>query len=126
MSKPEQYCLTEAAALIGCAGVKLRQLESFVWSGRGRGMKTVELYARVRHAVLIEGISERAAADRFGINARTVSKMLKFSVPPGYVRRKPPLRPKLDEFSGVIYAILATDKDRPKKQRHTSKRIFEL
>ena len=56
-------------------------------------MKTVELYARVRHAVLIEGISERAAADRFGINARTVSKMLKFSVPPGYVRKKPPFRP---------------------------------
>ena len=88
-------------------------------------MKTVELYARVRHAVLIEGISERAAADRFGINARTVSKMLKFSVPPGYVRRKPPFRPKLDEFTGVIDGILATDKDRPKKQRHTSKRIFE-
>src|SRR5680860_996891 len=49
-------------------------------------MKTVELYARVRHAVMIEGISERGAADRFGINARTVSKMLKVSVPPGYVR----------------------------------------
>jgi hypothetical protein len=88
-------------------------------------MKTVELYARVRHAVLIEGISERAAADRFGINARTVSKMLKFSVPPGYVRRKPPFRPKLDEFTGVIDEILATDRDRPKKQRHTSKQIFE-
>ena len=29
-------------------------------------MKTVEIYARVRHAVLIEGISERAAAERFG------------------------------------------------------------
>ena len=84
-------------------------------------MKTVELYARVRHAVLIEGISERAAADRFGINARTVSKMLKFSVPPGYVRRKPPFRPKLDEFAGVIDAILASDRARPKKQRHTSK-----
>ena len=88
-------------------------------------MKTVELYARVRHAVLIEGISERAAADRFGINARTVAKMLKFSVPPGYVRTKPPFRPKLDEFVGIIDAILAADKDRPKKQRHTSKRIFE-
>ena len=88
-------------------------------------MKTVELYARVRHAVLIEGISERAAADRFGINARTVSKMLKFSVPPGYVRTKPPFRPKLDEFVGVIDAILLADKDRPAKQRHTSKRIFE-
>jgi transposase len=46
-------------------------------------MKPVEVYARVRHAVLIEGISERAAAERFGINPRTVGKMLKFSVPPG-------------------------------------------
>ena len=88
-------------------------------------MKLVELYARVRHAVLIEGISARAAADRFGINARTVAKMLKFSVPPGYVRSKPPFRPKLEEFVGVIDAILASDKERPKKQRHTSKRIFE-
>ena len=88
-------------------------------------MKQVEIYARVRHAVLIEGISERAAAERFGINARTVSKMLKFSVPPGYVRTKPPFRPKLDAFVGVIDAILAADKERPKKQRHTAKRIFE-
>ena len=88
-------------------------------------MKQVEIYARVRHAVLIEGLSERAAAERFGINARTVSKMLKFSVPPGYVRTKPPFRPKLDAFVGIIDAILAADKERPKKQRHTAKRIFE-
>ena len=88
-------------------------------------MKTVELYGRVRHAVQIEGISARAAAERFGINPRTVAKMLKFSVPPGYVRTKPPFRPKLDPFTGVIDAIMAADKDRPKKQRHTAKRIFE-
>jgi transposase len=88
-------------------------------------MKTVELYGRVRHAVQIEGISARSAADRFGINPRTVAKMLKFSVPPGYVRTKPPFRPKLDPFTGVIDAIMAADKDRPKKQRHTAKRIFE-
>ena len=88
-------------------------------------MKQVEIYARVRHAVLIEGISERAAAERFGINARTVSKMLRFSVPPGYVRTKPPFRPKLEAFIDIIDAILAVDKERPKKQRHTAKRIFE-
>ena len=88
-------------------------------------MKTVELYGRVRHAVQIEGISARAAAERFGINPRTVAKMLKFSVPPGYVRTKPPFRPKLDPFTGVIDAIMAADKNRPKKQRHTAKRIFE-
>ena len=85
----------------------------------------MELYARVRHAVQIQGMSRRAAADQFGIDPRTVAKMLKFSVPPGYVRTKPPFRPKLDAFTGVIDAILAADKDRPKKQRHTSKRIFE-
>jgi len=43
----------------------------------------------------------------------------------GYVRTKPPFRPKLDPFTGVIDAIMAADKDRPKKQRHTAKRIFE-
>ena len=85
----------------------------------------MELYARVRHAVQIQGISRRAAAERFGIDPRTVSKMLKFSVPPGYVRTKPPFRPKLGAFTGVIDAIMSADKDRPKKQRHTSKRIFE-
>ena len=83
-------------------------------------MKKVEIYARVRHAVRIEGISERAAAERFGINPRTVSKMMKFSVPPGYVRKKPAIRPKLDEFTGIIDSILLADNDRPKKQRHTS------
>jgi len=88
-------------------------------------MKRVELYARVRHAVQIQGISRRAAAERFGIDPRTVSKMLKFSVPPGYVRTKPPFRPKLGAFTGAIDAIMLADKDRPKKQRHTSKRIFE-
>jgi transposase len=88
-------------------------------------MKRVELYAKVRYAVRIEGLSERAAARRFGIDPRTVSKMLAFSVPPGYRRTKPPVRPKLDAFIAIIERILAEDKGRPKKQQHTAKRIFE-
>jgi transposase len=88
-------------------------------------MKRVDLYAQVRRAVRIEGLSERAAARRFGIDPRTVSKMLKFSVPPGYRRSKPPVRPKLDPFIGVIDRILGDDKTRPRKQHHTAKRIFE-
>ena len=59
-------------------------------------MKGLDLYLKVRHAVRIEGLSERAAARRFGIDPRTVNKMMKFSVPPGYVRKKPPRKPKLD------------------------------
>jgi hypothetical protein len=88
-------------------------------------MKGVELYARVRFAVQIEGVSQREAAQRFGIDPRTVAKMLAFSVPPGYRRRRPPARPKLDPFTGIIDGILAADEGRPRKQRHTAKRIFE-
>jgi transposase len=88
-------------------------------------MKGVELYGRVRYAVRIEGLSHREAARRFGIDPRTVAKMMVFSVPPGYRRKKPPARPKLDPFIGIIERILEEDKSRPAKQRHTSKRIFE-
>jgi transposase len=88
-------------------------------------MKTVDLYGRVRHAVLVGGLSRREAGRLFGIDPRTVSKMLQYSVPPGYRRRKPICRPKLGPFIGFIDAILEADKLVPKKQRHTSKRIFE-
>src|SRR5271170_1004967 len=88
-------------------------------------MKGVELYGQVRRAVYVEGLSRREAARRFGIDPRTVAKMLAFSVPPGCRRGRPPARPKLDAFTGVIDQILEEDKSRPAKQRHTSKRIFE-
>jgi len=88
-------------------------------------MKHVELYGRVRYAVLIQGMSRRKAARVFGVDRRTVDKMLAFSVPPGYRRKKTPTRPKLDPFVGIIDRILEDDRTRLKKQRHTSKRIFE-
>src|SRR4029077_948804 len=88
-------------------------------------MKRVELYGQVRRAVYVEGMSRREAARRFGIDPRTVAKMLAFSVPPGYRRSRPPARPKLDPFVGIIERILEEDKSRPAKQQHTSKRIFE-
>ena len=88
-------------------------------------MKSVELYGRVRHAVQIEGLSQREAARRFGIDPRTVAKMMAFSVPPGYRRGGVPKRPKLDPFIAIIDRILEDDKGRPVKQRHTSQRLFE-
>jgi hypothetical protein len=66
----------------------------------------VELYGQVRRAVYVEGMSRREAARRFGIDPRTVAKMLVFSVPPGYRRSRPPARPKLDPFV-VICSPLA-------------------
>ena len=54
----------------------------------------------------IEGMSRREAARRFGIDPRTVAKMLTFLVPPGYRRSRPPERPKRDPFVGIIDQIL--------------------
>jgi transposase len=54
----------------------------------------VELYGRVRHAVLVDGMSRREAARIFGINRRTVEKMLRFSIPPDYRRDKAIRRPR--------------------------------
>src|SRR3712207_1417583 len=88
-------------------------------------MKVVDLYARVRRACHAEGMSQREAARVFGIDPKTVAKMLRFSVPPGYRRSKPPARPKLDGFTGVIDRILEEDQGRPRKQRHTARRIFQ-
>ena len=72
-------------------------------------MYGVELYAAVRLAVVEEGLSHHEAGRRFGIDRRTVKKMLSYSSPPGYRRTKPIRRPKLDGFTDIIDAILEAD-----------------
>ena len=72
-------------------------------------MYSVELYARVRHACHVEGMSIREAARAFGLHRDTVRKMLRFSIPPGYQRSHPRARPKLDPFMGVIDHIVEGD-----------------
>ena len=43
-------------------------------------MFTVELYAGIRRAVMVDGLSRRKAAKRFVYHGSTSSKMLQFSV----------------------------------------------
>jgi len=43
----------------------------------------------------VEGRSRRAVAREFGISRKTIEKMLRYSVPPGYQRQQPARRPKL-------------------------------
>jgi transposase len=49
-------------------------------------MFQVNIYTKVRRAVMVEGLSQRGAARRYGIDRKTVDKMVGFSVPPGYRR----------------------------------------
>ncbi len=72
-------------------------------------MYSVDLYRRIRLACHHENLSRREAARRFGVDRRTVSKMLEHSEPPGYRRHQPPKRPKLDPFTGIIDRILEDD-----------------
>jgi transposase len=88
-------------------------------------MFAVEIYAAVRKFIFIEGNSRREAARVFGLSRDTIAKMCRYAAPPGYVRSRPPERPKLGPLVPVIDAILESDKTAPPKQRHTAKRIFE-
>ena len=88
-------------------------------------MYEVDLYAKVRRAVIVEGISERGAARQFGIDRKTVAKMLLHAVPTGYQRKEAPVSPKLGPFIGIINQILQDDREVLKKQRHTALRIYE-
>jgi len=84
----------------------------------------VEIYGRVRRAVLVDGRSQREVAREFGVSRKTVQKMQRYAVPPGYQRQQAVRRPKLEPWLGAIDAILEADKKVPAKQRHTAKRIF--
>ncbi len=88
-------------------------------------MYGLEIYRRVRHAVLREGMSEREAAITFGVDRGTISKMTAFSEPPGYRLKAGRPRSRMDEHADFVDQILIKDQDAPKKQRHTIKRIFE-
>jgi transposase len=85
----------------------------------------MENWAEIRRRVLVDGLGKRAACREYDIHWDTLTKILEHPEPPGYRRTAPRPRPKLDPFLGVIHQILEDDKKAPKKQRHTTRRIFE-
>jgi transposase len=88
-------------------------------------MYRVSTYRRVRIDYERNGLSRRELSRKYGYHRKTINKMLEFSLPPGYQRKNPPHKPKLTAFIGIIDALLESDNDKPRKQRHTAKRIFE-
>jgi len=88
-------------------------------------MYAVEVYASVRQFVFVQGRSQREAVRVFGLSRETISKICRFSLPPGYTRTKPAEKPKLGPLLSVVDTILEADRTTPVKQRHTAKRIFE-
>ena len=82
----------------------------------------MELYGRVRRAVLVEGRSQRAVAREFGF-ARVGGEDAALLGTAGLPAAAGGAAPEAGPWVGVIDAILEEDKTRPAKQRHTAKRI---
>ncbi len=85
-------------------------------------MSKVELYEKIRLARRDELLSVRGLAARFGVHRREVRAAL---MSPEPAPRKTPVRaaPVTGEWRGWIREVLVADRDAPRKQRHTAKRI---
>lgn len=83
----------------------------------------VELYTAIRRDVR-GGMSIRAVERKYGVGFRTVHKALA-SVWPQPRKDLPRRKSQLDPYVELIDGWLRVDLDAPRKQRHTTKRIFD-
>src|SRR5712691_9226338 len=85
----------------------------------------VEQFEQIRRDRKREGLSIRELARRHGVHRRAVRQALAAALPPP---RKTPERrpaPKLGPYRGLIDGWLLADREAPRKQRHTAKRIWQ-
>lgn len=85
-------------------------------------MSKVELYEKIRLARRDDALSIRALAAQFGVHRREIRAALASPEP---APRKLPVRaaPVTGVWHGWIREVLVADRDAPRKQRHTAKRI---
>jgi len=84
----------------------------------------VELFEQIRREFEFgPGASVKSVAKKFGVHRRMVRQALADADPPG---RKVPerKRPRIDSVAEFIDRILAGDSNAPRKQKHTSHRIW--
>jgi len=79
----------------------------------------------IRRQVLVQGASKRSVCRQYGIAHKTLQKILAHSEPPGYRQQLPRRKTKLEPYLATIEEILAGDREAPRKQRHSARRIFE-
>ena len=85
----------------------------------------VELFEQIRRDREFAGMSTHALAGRYGVHRRTVRQALESPVPPARKRPEGRPAPRLGEWRALIDSWLIADRDAPRKQRHTAKRIHE-
>jgi transposase len=85
----------------------------------------VEQFEQIRRDREREGLSIRELARRHGVHRRMVRQALASPLPPP--RKSPEARPapKLGPYRPLIDEWLLADREAPRKQRHTAKRIWQ-
>ena len=85
----------------------------------------MELFELIRRDRDREGLSIRVLAERHGVHRRAVRQALVSPLPPA--KRVPLGRsaPKLGAYRGLIDGWLEADREAPRKQRHTARRIWQ-
>lgn len=85
----------------------------------------MELFEKIRKSHEREGLSIRELAKRYGTHRRTVRQALASALPPE--RKAPPPRssPALEPWKATIDRWIEEDKQAPRKQRHTARRIYQ-
>ena len=85
----------------------------------------VELFEQIRKDRRVEGASIRELAGRHGVHRRTVRQALEAAVPPPRRPYPPRSRPAIDPYARVIDGWLEADREVPRKQRHTARRVWQ-
>ena len=83
----------------------------------------VELFEQIRRDWRAGGSSIRELAVRHQVHRRTVRQALASAVPPP--RKAYPLRPRpaIGPYEAIIDGWLVADREVPRKQRHTARRV---
>ena len=82
--------------------------------------------AKIRHAVLVEGKSQREVARETGHSRNTIKKMVQDSSEPKYKLQQPRRKPVLDPYKERLEKWVTEDEKKPKKQRRTASRMYQL
>ena len=83
----------------------------------------VELFEQIRRDWRAGGSSIRELADRHRVHRRTVRQALASAVPPPRKTYPPRPRPAIGPYAAIIDEWLLADRDVPRKQRHTARRV---
>jgi len=88
-------------------------------------MLTVEKYARIRIAYYVEDKSIRQIGRETGHGYWTIRKVLEQAEPKPYELSEARTSPVLGPYKGQIESLLAENERLPRKQRYTSKKIYQ-